>query len=110
MNVYDVSKTQSHSRGKRLTIILKSTLMVIVKPKKWFLAIRWLNIYCGSNFFSQNNNVKVITHPKSTTEDMLDYIKLIARRKPHTLIIHTGTNDLTNGINTMKNVRKFREN
>ena len=38
---------------------------------------------------------------------MLDYIKPMARRKPDTLIIHTGTNDLTNGVNTMKKVRKL---
>ena len=38
---------------------------------------------------------------------MLDYIKSIAQRKPDTLIIHTGTNDLTNGVNTMKKVRKL---
>ena len=56
---------------------------------------------------SKMNNVKVITHPGFTTEDMLDYIKLIARRKPDTLIIHTGTNDLTNGVNAMKKVRKL---
>ena len=56
---------------------------------------------------SIKNNVKVITHPGSTTEDMLDYIKPIARRKPDTLIIHAGTNDLTNGVNTMKKVRKL---
>ena len=57
---------------------------------------------------SKKNNVKVITHSGSTTEDMLDHIiKPIARRKPDTLIIHTGTNDLTNGVNTMKKVRKL---
>ena len=38
---------------------------------------------------------------------MLDYIKSIARRKPDTLMIHTGTNDLTNGADTMKKVRKL---
>ena len=56
---------------------------------------------------SKKNNVKVITHPGSTTEDMLDYIKSIARRKLDTLIIHSGTNDLTNGVNTRKKVRKL---
>ena len=30
---------------------------------------------------SKKNNVKVITHTGSTTEDTLDYIKPIARRK-----------------------------
>ena len=38
---------------------------------------------------------------------MLDYIQPIARRKPDTLIIHTGSNDLTSGVNTMKKVRKL---
>ena len=38
---------------------------------------------------------------------MLDYIKPIARRKPDTFIIHTGTNDLTNGVDAVKKVRKL---
>ena len=38
---------------------------------------------------------------------MLDYIKPIAPRKPDTLIIHAGTADLTNGVNTMEKVRKL---
>ena len=33
---------------------------------------------------SKKSNVKVITHPGSTTEEMLDYIKQIARKKPDT--------------------------
>ena len=53
--------------------------------------------------------IKVITHPGFTSADMLDYIKPIPRRKPDTLIIHTGTNDLTNGVNTIKKVRKLVE-
>ena len=56
---------------------------------------------------SKKNNIKLIIHLGSTTEDMLDYIKPIARRKPDTLIIHTDTNDLTNGVNTIKKVRKL---
>ena len=56
---------------------------------------------------SKKNNVKVITHTGSTTEDMLDYIKPIARRKPDTMIIHAGTNALTNGVNTIKKVKGF---
>ena len=51
--------------------------------------------------------MKVIAHPGSTTDDMLDYIKPVVRKKPDTLIFHTGTNDLTNGVNTMKKVRKL---
>ena len=38
---------------------------------------------------------------------MVDYIKPIARRKPDALVIHTGTNDVTNDENTLKYVRKL---
>ena len=34
---------------------------------------------------------------------MLDIVKLPARRKPDTIIIHAATNDITRDINTMKN-------
>ena len=54
----------------------------------------------------KKNNVKVITLPGSTTEDILEYIKPISRRKHDTMIIHTGTNDLSNSVDTMKKVIK----
>ena len=59
------------------------------------------------NLSSKNNDVKVDAHPGSTTLDMLDYIKPIVRRKPDVLVIHTGTNDLTKRVNTMKEVRQL---
>ena len=40
---------------------------------------------------------------------MTVYVKHIARKKPDTILLHVGTNDLTKGINTMKNVRKCVE-
>lgn len=51
--------------------------------------------------------VKVIANSGSTTDDLLDYIKPIARKQPDILIIHTGTNDLINGVTTKKEVRKL---
>ena len=45
-------------------------------------------------------------HPGCSSEDMVDYVKPVARKKPDTLIIHVGTNDLIKGVNTMKKVRK----
>ena len=56
----------------------------------------------SDTLFSKNNDVKVDAHSGSTTVDMLDYIKPIVRRKPDVLVILTGTNDLKNGVNTMK--------
>ena len=52
--------------------------------------------------------VKITAHsPGSTTENMLDYIKPIARKKRDVLIIHTGTNDVANGVNAISKVRKL---
>ena len=107
VNVYDVNKKQSHNSGKpeNNNIKIKSngnskTKIVVVG--------NWLVKYLRrKDLSSKKDNVKVITHPGSTTEDMLDYIKPIAQRKPDTLIIPTGTNDLTNGVNKMKKVRKL---
>ena len=39
----------------------------------------------------------------------MEYVKTVARKKPDTLIVHVGTNDLTKGVNTMKKVRKCVE-
>ena len=56
---------------------------------------------------SKQSSVNVLIHPGSTTADMVDCIKPIVRRKPDALVIHTGTNDMTSGVNTLKYVRKL---
>ena len=38
---------------------------------------------------------------------MLDYIKPVVRKKPDTVIFHTGSNDLTNDVKTMNTVKKL---
>ena len=58
---------------------------------------------------TSERSVTVMKHPGCSTEDMTDYIKPIARKKPDTILLHVATNDLTKGINTMKNVRKCVE-
>ena len=45
-------------------------------------------------------------HPRCSTKDMIDYIKPFARKKLDTILLHVGKNDLTKGINTMKNIKK----
>ena len=55
---------------------------------------------------TSKRSVTVMKHPGCSTEDMTDYIKIIAKKKPDTILLHVGTNDFTKGINTMKNVRK----
>ena len=46
-------------------------------------------------------------HPGSTTDDVVDYVRPVTRKKPDVIIMHVGTNDLTKGVNTMPKVRKI---
>ena len=64
--------------------------------------------YQRPKFLSRNNNfVNVRFHQGTTTEDIVDFITPVIRKKPDAVIIHAGTNDLTNGTNTMKQVCKI---
>ena len=56
---------------------------------------------------SVNNAVNIMKHPGSTTDDMVDYVRPVTRKKPDVIIMHVGTNDLTKGVNTMSKVRKI---
>ena len=59
------------------------------------------------NLSSKNYEVKIAAHPVSTTEDLIGYVKPVVRKKTDFLVIHTRTNDLTNGVTTMKEIRKI---
>ena len=62
--------------------------------------------YVSGRNISDYMNVKVRSHPGASTEDLIDYVKPIASKKPKMLVIHTGTNDLPNGMNIIKKVKK----
>ena len=49
--------------------------------------------------------VKIAAHPGSTTDDSMDYIKPVVRKESGFLVTHSGTNDLTNVVNTTKEIR-----
>ena len=51
-------------------------------------------------------SVTVMKHPGCSAEYMVDYIKPLVRKNPGTILLPVGTDDLTKGINTMKNIRK----
>ena len=46
--------------------------------------------------------VYVKVNPGANTQDIVDHMKPAIRRKPDTLIIHTGTNDITSGTDTQE--------
>ena len=56
---------------------------------------------------SRSNTVKMRPYPGATTVDICDYIKLELRHKPDVIIIHCGTNDIENEINTVKKIKKL---
>ena len=53
------------------------------------------------NLSAKQNLVKLITHPDSTKDNMLHYVKPIMKRIPDLTLFRTET-DLTNSVNTMK--------
>ena len=55
---------------------------------------------------SKNDQIQVKTHPRATTDDIIDYVKPTIRQKPDILIVHSGTNDLTKDLSTMNRSRK----
>ena len=55
--------------------------------------------------FDSSVNVKIKPYGGSTTEDMVDHIKPAVRKKPDHIIIHVGTNDITNDIDTLKHLK-----
>ena len=55
---------------------------------------------------SRDNSVKIRCHPGTTTDDIIDYVRPTARKKPDMIITHTGTNDIQNKVNTLQKARK----
>eukprot|EP00112_Aurelia_sp_Birch-Aquarium-sp1_P016513 Seg3755.1 transcript_id=Seg3755.1/GoldUCD/mRNA.D3Y31 product="hypothetical protein" protein_id=Seg3755.1/GoldUCD/D3Y31 len=53
---------------------------------------------------SKKHNAKVRAQPGATTQDMEDHIKPLLRKKPDMVILHCGTNDLTNDVDTIRHL------
>ena len=56
---------------------------------------------CG---LSKSKKVEVLNFPVATSIDIVKKMEDILEDKPQSLIVHVGTNDLTNNINLLKNV------
>ena len=55
------------------------------------------------------NKVNVKFYLSATTGDITDHLMPAMRKKPDAIITHTGTNDLTNDVNTTKHVRSIKK-
>ena len=56
---------------------------------------------------SKDNRVKIKFFPGGTTETILEEVEELVKNKPNTLIVHAGTNDLTEGENVLNYVKKI---
>ena len=56
---------------------------------------------------SKDHNVKVRPQPGCAKEDIKDHITPIIRKNPDSIIIHPGTNDVTNDKPTKKKIKKI---
>ena len=61
----------------------------------------------NSRWLSKSKLVDVLIFPGAISADVLTKIDDILNKKPTSLIIHVGTNDLTNDINLIPNVKKI---
>ena len=61
----------------------------------------------SENLSDENYIANILTNPGCTTEDISDYIKPIIRRKPDTILVHTGINNPSNSVNAMSKAGKI---
>ena len=67
----------------------------------------WMIKYVNGREVSGNNWVKVRSHPQATTDNFINYVQLTFRKNPNLIIIHTGTNDIQNNVNTLQKISKI---
>ena len=57
--------------------------------------------YMNGRDISRSSSVKIRSHPGTTTKDLIDYVRPTARKETERTVIHSGTNDITNNVNTL---------
>ena len=56
---------------------------------------------------SVNHKVKIANFSGGTSEKILEKLDVIIKEKPDDLVVHVGTNDITNNVNLLTNVKKI---
>lgn len=94
-------------RNNEPTIRNNGNKIKVVSKRIEIIGDSLLNGIDERGFNINNKVVKLRKHPGSTSRDILDHIQPIIRSNPDEIIIHTGTNDLTNDINLLNNAKKI---
>ena len=63
-----------------------------------------LNGVDGDGISTKKNRTIVRCFPGATSDDMKDFVKPLAKKKPDKMILHVGTNDIFKEINTIENL------
>ena len=98
MLMYEYKVTLEEAKRKRFSVERDINLEIIVGD----FMIKYLN---GCEL-SRDNSVKIKCHPGANKDNVIDYVRPSGRKKPDMIIIHTGTNDIQNKVNTLQKVRK----
>ena len=79
------------SKSKKETIIIRDSMIKHVNDHE----------------VSRDNSLKIRYHPGATTDNIIDYVRSTACKKPDMIIILTSTNEIQNKVNTLQKVRKL---
>ena len=88
----------SEEKGKSNTEHIRNTRNdsnYNAKKKVTVMGDSVMNFLWSDEMFTVNNAVNVMKHPRSTTDDMVDFEDPITRKKSYVIIMQFGTNHLT---------------
>lgn len=92
-------KDSSKSSNKNKSLLQEKKSIIVVGDSM-------IKNITGSGI-SKNHSVKIRPHPAATTTDILDHMKPELRQNPDKIILHCGTNDLTNDVKTIKRIKRL---
>ena len=98
-------KTTVHKDTDDSNLIKQSANSSTVKKEVFIIGDSMIKHVNGQEV-SRNESVKVRSHPGATTDDFIDYVRPTVQKKPNLIIIHSGTNDIQNDLNTPQKIRK----
>ena len=78
-----------------------------IQKKKIFIVGDFMIKNITGTGISRDHTVKIRPYPGTTNIDMRVYVKPELRHQPDVIILHCGTNDIPNEINTLKKLKKL---
>ena len=100
MNVTAWKQNNQHSQNKNKNEVRET-------PKKDIVIIGDSMIEFMNGWgISRSSSVKIRNHPGASTEDLIDYVRPTVRKNPKMMVVRSGTDDITNKVNTLEKIRK----